>query len=164
MTIIHTISRLIKDPPPEHAFEISEAGISYASGPQTGFQAFEPGTIAVSPSTDNILRPEKVSFMIGQIAPANGAKKRRRAALILPDYAARCPNAACNAVADRCISADRKYTKQIVDASHAIATSQPELVADLIQEAALATRRTGITASPLQATTSVIGHTESELT
>jgi tetratricopeptide (TPR) repeat protein len=33
---------------------------------------------------------------------------------------ARCPNAACNAVADRCIAADRKYTKQIVDASHAI--------------------------------------------
>ena len=89
MTIIHAISRLIKDPPPEHAFEISEAGISYASGMQTGFQAFEPGTIAVSPSTDNILRPEMVSFMIGQIAPANGAKKRRRAALILPDYAAR---------------------------------------------------------------------------
>jgi hypothetical protein len=33
---------------------------------------------------------------------------------------ARCPNAACNAVADRCIAADKKYTKQIVDASHAI--------------------------------------------
>lgn len=89
MTIIHTISRLVKDPPPEHAFEISEAGISYASGTQTGFQAFEPGTIAVSPSADNILRPEMVSFMIAQIAPMNGGKKRRPAALILPDYAAR---------------------------------------------------------------------------
>jgi pimeloyl-ACP methyl ester carboxylesterase len=51
-----------------------------------------------------------------------------------------------------------------VDASHAVATSQPELVADLIQEASLATRRTGRAASPLQATTPVIGHTESELT
>jgi pimeloyl-ACP methyl ester carboxylesterase len=51
-----------------------------------------------------------------------------------------------------------------VDASHAVATSQPELVADLIHEAALATRRTAPTASPLQATTPVIGHTESELT
>jgi pimeloyl-ACP methyl ester carboxylesterase len=51
-----------------------------------------------------------------------------------------------------------------VDASHAVATSQPELVADQIHEAALATRRAGPTASPLQATTPVTGHTESELT
>lgn len=89
MTIMNTFSRRIKDPPPEHAFEISEAGISYARGTSTAFQAFEPGTIAVSPSTDNILRPEAVASMIGELAPANGAKKRRPAALILPDYAAR---------------------------------------------------------------------------
>ncbi|MGA3189546.1 MAG: hypothetical protein ABSF22_20765 [Bryobacteraceae bacterium] len=89
MSIIHTLSRLVKDPPPEHAFEISESGISYAHGSHTGFEAFEPGTIEVSPSTDNILRPEIVASMIGHIAPANGVKKRRPAALILPDYAAR---------------------------------------------------------------------------
>jgi type IV pilus assembly protein PilM len=86
---MHTISRLVKDPPPEHAFEISEAGISYAHGTEIGFEAFEPGTIEVSPLTDNILRPEIVSSRIGRIAPANGVKKRRHAALILPDYAAR---------------------------------------------------------------------------
>jgi type IV pilus assembly protein PilM len=89
MSIIQTISRLVKDPPPEHAFEISEAGISYAHGTHIGFEAFEPGTIEVSPTTDNILRPEVVGSMIGHIAPANGVKKRRGAALILPDYAAR---------------------------------------------------------------------------
>ncbi len=89
MTIIQTISRLIKDPPPDHAFEISEAGISYAHGTSTSFRGFEPGTIVVSPSTDNVLRPEVVASMIGEIAPANGGKKRRPAALILPDYAAR---------------------------------------------------------------------------
>jgi type IV pilus assembly protein PilM len=89
MTIMNTISRLVKDPPPEHAFEISEAGISYAHGTSTSFEAFEPGTIVVSPSVDNILKPEVVSSMIGAIAPANGVKKRRPAALILPDYAAR---------------------------------------------------------------------------
>lgn len=38
----------------------------------------------------------------------------------VPSYA-RCPNAACNAVADRCNATDHAYTKQIVDASHAIA-------------------------------------------
>jgi len=89
MNIMQTISRLVKDPPPEHAFEISEAGISYVNGTSTSFQAFEPGTIVVSPSADNVLRPEKVASMIGEIAPANGVKKRRPAALILPDYAAR---------------------------------------------------------------------------
>lgn len=89
MTIIHTLLRLVKDPPPEHAFEISEAGISYAHGTHIGFEAFEPGTIEVSPSADNILRPEIVATMIGHIAPANGVKKRRPAAVILPDYAAR---------------------------------------------------------------------------
>jgi type IV pilus assembly protein PilM len=89
MTIIQTISRLVKDPPPEHAFEISEAGISYARGTSTSFRAFQPGTVAVSPSADNILRPEAIAAMIGEMAPANGVKKRRPAALILPDYAAR---------------------------------------------------------------------------
>lgn len=89
MTLIQTISRLVKDPPPEHAFEISEAGISYAHGTSTSFEAFAPGTLVVSPSVDNILRPEVVASMIGAIAPANGVKKRRQAALILPDYAAR---------------------------------------------------------------------------
>jgi type IV pilus assembly protein PilM len=89
MSFASAISRLVKDPPPEHAFEISEAGISYAHGTSTSFREFEPGTIAVSPSIDNVLRPEAVTAMIGEIAPANGVKKRRAAALILPDYAAR---------------------------------------------------------------------------
>jgi type IV pilus assembly protein PilM len=89
MTIIQTIARLVKDPPPEHAFEVSESGISYARGTDTGFQAFEPGVIEVSPAADNILRPEAVAAIIRQIAPANGVKKRRHAVLILPDYAAR---------------------------------------------------------------------------
>jgi type IV pilus assembly protein PilM len=89
MSILHTISRLVKDPPPDYAFEISEAGISYARGTETNFEGFEPGTVLVSPSVDNVLRPEAISSMIGHIAPLNGAKKRRQAALILPDYAAR---------------------------------------------------------------------------
>ena len=89
MSIVHSISRLVKDPPPEYAFEISEAGISYAHGTDTNFERFEPGTVEVSPSVDNVQRPEAFSSMIGHIAPPNGTKKRRGAALILPDYAAR---------------------------------------------------------------------------
>src|SRR5258708_1575687 len=89
MSILQSISKFVKDPPPEHAFEISEAGISYVHGSHTGFERFEPGTIVVSPSADNVIRPEVVASMIGHIAPANGNRKRRGAALILPDYSAR---------------------------------------------------------------------------
>jgi type IV pilus assembly protein PilM len=89
MSIFQSIARLVKDPPPEYAFEISEAGISYARGTSTSFREFEPGTLVVSPSADNIVRPDLFASMIGQIAPANGGAKRRPAAVILPDYAAR---------------------------------------------------------------------------
>ena len=79
MSILQSITRFVKDPPPEHAFEISEAGISYAHGTETGFEAFEPGTIVVSPSADNVLRPEAVAETIARIAPASGTRRRNAA-------------------------------------------------------------------------------------
>ena len=88
MALWKQITRLVKDPPPDHIFELSEAGIAYARNGETGFQAFEPGVLAVSPLADNLLRPEAVTSALARIAPPNGAK-RRPAALILPDYAAR---------------------------------------------------------------------------
>ena len=89
MSFLNQISRLVKDPPPRHLFELSEAGIAFAQGTQTGFQPFEPGMLVASPVEDNILRPEVVGPMIGRVTPANGARKRRPAAVILPDYSAR---------------------------------------------------------------------------
>lgn len=83
------ISGLVKDPPPRHLFELSEAGIAFAQGTETGFQAFEPGTLQVSPIEDNVLRPEIVSAMIARLCPSGSSRKRRPAAVILPDYAAR---------------------------------------------------------------------------
>ena len=44
--------------------------------------------LAVSPLADNLLRPDAVTAALARIAPPNGAK-RRPAAVILPDYAAR---------------------------------------------------------------------------
>ena len=78
----------MKDPPPEHIFELSEAGIAYSRNGETGFQAFEPGVLAVSPTADNLLQPNAVASALAQIAPPNG-NKRRPATVILPDYAAR---------------------------------------------------------------------------
>ncbi len=51
-----------------------------------------------------------------------------------------------------------------VDASHAVATSQPALVADQIHEAALATRRAGHGVSRFERATPLTGPTESEST
>jgi type IV pilus assembly protein PilM len=82
------ITHLVKDPPPEHIFELSEAGIAYSRNGETGFQAFEPGVLAASPLADNILRADVVTSALARIAPPNGAK-RRPAAVILPDYAVR---------------------------------------------------------------------------
>src|SRR5437879_3651425 len=90
MLLWNHITSLVKDPPPNHLFEISEAGIAFAQGGHTGFQPFEPGTLVVSPVEDNIRQPEVIAKLIAGIAPQNGSsKKRRPAAVILPDSAAR---------------------------------------------------------------------------
>ena len=89
MSFLNQITRLVKDPPPNHIFELSEAGVAFARGTQTGFQPFEPGTLVASPVEDNLLRADVISSSIAALAPANGSKKRRPAAVILPDYAAR---------------------------------------------------------------------------
>ena len=88
MALWKQIARLVKDPPPDHIFELSEAGIAYARNGETGFQIFEPGVLAVSPVADNLLRPDAVMSALAHIAPPNG-NKRRPATVILPDYATR---------------------------------------------------------------------------
>jgi type IV pilus assembly protein PilM len=96
MSVWNQIARLVTDPPPSHLFEVSEAGIAFANGKETSFEAFEPGTVVVSPVEDNLLRADAVSAAIGRVAAsktskssASSSKKRKPAAVILPDYAAR---------------------------------------------------------------------------
>ncbi|HLH41013.1 MAG TPA: hypothetical protein VKX39_17820 [Bryobacteraceae bacterium] len=86
---MNKIAALIKDPPPTYLFELSEAGLAYARGTETGFHRFEPGTLLPSPVEDNLLRADAILSAIGAAAPGNGSKKKRPAAVILPDYAAR---------------------------------------------------------------------------
>lgn len=86
-----TLANLLKDPPPTHAFELSEEGIALASIAEPGRTEFEPleaGALVVSPVHDNIQQPHAVLECIHALVPANGQRKRR-AALILPDYSAR---------------------------------------------------------------------------
>jgi len=82
------MTRLVKEPPPAHVFELSEAGIAFAKNGEIGFLAFEPGVLSPSPLADNLVRPDAVTSAIRRILPPNGAKPRP-AAVILPDYAAR---------------------------------------------------------------------------
>jgi type IV pilus assembly protein PilM len=87
---MNALANLFQDPPPTHAFELSEEGIASARVAQPGlmqFQAFEPGVLAVSPVHDNIQQPQALLSHIQALAPGNA--RRRRAALILPDYCAR---------------------------------------------------------------------------
>jgi type IV pilus assembly protein PilM len=93
MSFLTSISRLITDPPPEHIFELSEAGIAYARsqgarGADTGFEPFPEGTLKASPVDDNVLRVDAFSALLNKIAPANGSK-RRPAAVLLPDASVR---------------------------------------------------------------------------
>lgn len=89
MPFLNHIARLVTDPPPGHLFELSEAGVAFAQGAQTGFHAFDPGTLVPSPVEDNILRADAIVSTLQRLNPAQTAKKRRPAAVILPDYAAR---------------------------------------------------------------------------
>ena len=89
MPFWNQITRLVKDAPPSHLFELSEAGLAFAHDGQNGFQPFEGGVLVASPVEDNVLQPDYVAAAIERTAPANGSKKRRPAAVVLPDYAAR---------------------------------------------------------------------------
>jgi type IV pilus assembly protein PilM len=85
-----SLANLLKDPPPTHAFELSEEGIAFApvaGSAQPEFARFEPGVLLVSPVHANIQQPHTLVDHIRKFVPANGRK--RRAALILPDYCAR---------------------------------------------------------------------------
>ncbi|HLJ47901.1 MAG TPA: hypothetical protein VKU01_17920 [Bryobacteraceae bacterium] len=86
-----SLAKLLKDPPPSCAFELSEAGVAFAKigdQVQPSFEAFEEPLLSVSPVHDNVQNAEALQAKINQVAPSNGHRKRR-AALILPDYAAR---------------------------------------------------------------------------
>jgi type IV pilus assembly protein PilM len=87
----HLLPALLKDPPPACAFELSEAGIEFAtigSTPQFRSEPLDQGVLSPSPVHDNVQQPDLLQAKIQSIAPPNGHRKRR-AALILPDYCAR---------------------------------------------------------------------------
>jgi type IV pilus assembly protein PilM len=90
--MLEPLAHLLREPPPALAFEISEAGIAVARlrpKGEAGFQPLKPGVISVSPLRDNVLDPDELALAVRAAAGPNGTRKRRGAALILPDYCAR---------------------------------------------------------------------------
>ena len=88
MSLWDSITKLVKDPPPAHVFELSEAGIAHAHGPDAQFAALPGGAIEVSPTENNVKEAETVLPVIGQFSGARNGK-RRTAAVLLPDACAR---------------------------------------------------------------------------
>lgn len=90
MSLWRSITRFAQEPRPSYVFEMSEAGIAYAAGGKRGFEPFPPGTLQPSPVEDNLRVPNAATDAIQRIAPPNGSgKKRRTAAVILPDHSVR---------------------------------------------------------------------------
>jgi type IV pilus assembly protein PilM len=89
MSFVDKINSLLADPPPDFGFEMSEAGLAWSAPKGKGFTAFEPGTVRVSPTEENILRADAVARAVKDVTGDAGGRKRRTAALILPDYAGR---------------------------------------------------------------------------
>ena len=90
--MLDRLTSIFRDPPPAMAFEISEAGIAAArigSHAELEFQPFKPGTLTVSPLKENIADPDEFILAVRSLSATQAARKRKDAALILPDYSAR---------------------------------------------------------------------------
>ncbi|HTS66775.1 MAG TPA: hypothetical protein VMH28_32345 [Candidatus Acidoferrales bacterium] len=90
--MLDRLQSIFRDPPPAMVFEISEAGIAaarIASHAELEFQPFKPGTLTVSPLKENIADPDAFILAVRSLSAAQAARKRKDAALILPDYSAR---------------------------------------------------------------------------
>ncbi len=89
---LHWLKSLVADPPPELAFEVSARGIAWARtrDPRREWTPLPEGTLEVSPFENNIRNAQAFADAVRAIA-GNGEPRarRRRAALILPDYCAR---------------------------------------------------------------------------
>ncbi len=83
---------ILRDPPPEFAFEIAADGIamSRTRGPAAlQFMPLAPGCLSPSPVKENVLDPATFAEAVGRLVPPAGGRGRRGAALILPDNSVR---------------------------------------------------------------------------
>jgi type IV pilus assembly protein PilM len=92
MRLLESLTRLLQDPPPEFIFELSPAGIALGhtgKRVEIAYRPLDPDVLVISPVRDNVVRPDVLAAQVRELVPGNGSRKRRRAALILPDYSVR---------------------------------------------------------------------------
>ncbi|HEV3333049.1 MAG TPA: hypothetical protein VG096_18805 [Bryobacteraceae bacterium] len=90
--LLDRLKTLVHEPPPAMAFEISEEGIAVArigSKAEMEFRPLKPGVLSVSPVKENVLDPDEFSMAVRRLAAGQGTRKRKDAALILPDFSTR---------------------------------------------------------------------------
>ena len=90
--MLDLLKRLIQEPPPAMAFEISEGGIAAArlgADPLIEFRPFQPGVLSVSPLHENVVDADQFASVVRGLWASRGSRKRRDVTLILPDYATR---------------------------------------------------------------------------
>ena len=76
MSFLDSITSFVKDPPPQHVFELSETGVAYSVRGQTEFERFAPGVLVPSPVEDNLKHPETISAFLARLTSSAGGKKR----------------------------------------------------------------------------------------
>ncbi len=87
-----SLKALLKDPPPEFAFEITATGIAMSrTRPPAATQKLPlpPGVIVPSPVKDNVTDADEFAATVKALVPASSGRGRRSAALILPDNSMR---------------------------------------------------------------------------
>jgi type IV pilus assembly protein PilM len=90
--VLESLKRILQDPPPGMAFEISEAGIAVArmgSRAELDFRPLKPGVLSISPLKENVIEPDELSLGVRALLGAQAMRKRRDIALILPDFCTR---------------------------------------------------------------------------
>ncbi|MBV8904626.1 MAG: hypothetical protein JOZ22_13415 [Acidobacteriia bacterium] len=90
--MLNALKRLVQEPPPTMAFEISESGIAaarVAANSPLEFRPLKPGVLSVSPLRDNVSDTGEFAETVRSLWASSGSRKRRDVALILPDYATR---------------------------------------------------------------------------
>jgi type IV pilus assembly protein PilM len=90
MSLSEKIQRLVTEPPPDYAFEVSERGLAQCSPRNPGppkLELLRERALAPSPSAPNVLLPQLYREALERVTQEPG--QRRTAALIIPDYAVR---------------------------------------------------------------------------
>ena len=90
--LLEPFQRILRDPPPAMAFEISEAGVAAArigARAELDFAPLKAGTLTISPLHENVADAEELDRAVRALAAAAALRKRNDVALILPDYCAR---------------------------------------------------------------------------